>query len=421
MKTTVRLGVALLLPAIACSPAAREVAAPSFDKARVRSFLETAVAEGRVAGAVGLVARGGEILSFDAVGMADREAGTPMAQDTLFRIASMTKPITSVAVMMLLEEGRLALEDPVSKFIPELGGLRVLKGDGTLDTVEATRELTIEHLLTHTSGITYRFVGIEPIASLYRDAGVSDGLVETEGTIADGVKRLAGLPLLHQPGERWTYGLSTDVLGRVVEVASGQSLDAFLRERILIPLGMKDTAFFPPEDQAARMAAVYAWSEPDGLRRLPDEPIIEGHLTYSTTFHFKGPRTYFSGGAGLASTAPDYFRFARMLQNGGELESVRILKPETVALMARNHIGDLDMGLDIGPFPDSRFGLGLLVKTASNETGGLGAFGWAGFYHTLFWIDPENDLIGIFLSQLRPPQGHDVAGEFQRAVYEALP
>ncbi len=421
MKITNRLGLALLLSAIACAPAVQEVEAPSFDQALVRSFLETAVAEGRVAGAVGLVARGGEILSFDAVGMADREAGTPMAEDTLFRIASMTKPITSVAVMILFDEGRIALEDPVSKFIPEFGSARVLEGDGSRDTVEAAREITIRDLLTHTSGISYNFIGLEPIATLYREAGVSDGLVETDGTIEDGVRRLAGAPLLHQPGKRWTYGLNTDVLGRVVEVASGKSLDAFLLERIFGPLGMKDTSFFPPGDQAGRMAAVYSWSETEGLRRLPDEPITEGHLTFSTTFHFRGPRTYFSGGGGLASTAPDYFRFARMLQNGGELDSVRILKPETVALMTENHIGDLDMGGDLGIEPKFRFGLGLSVKMSSDEEGGRGTFGWSGFYHTLFWIDPENDLVGIFLSQLRLPEGHDVAGDFQRAIYEALP
>ena len=423
MSLRLSLFVALLLSSLACSPPVQdvhEVEAPPFDSTRVRSFLETAVSEGRVAGAVGLLARGGEVLSFDAVGMADREAGKEMEKDTLFRIASMTKPITSVAVMMLFDESRLALDDPVSKFIPEFGNARVLKGDGTLETVEATSEITIRHLLTHTSGITYRFVGIEPIATIYDEAGVSDGLVETEGTIADGVKRLAGLPLLHQPGERWSYGLSTDVLGRVVEVVSGQSLDVFLRERIFMPLGMKDTSFFPPEDQVGRMAAVYAWSEGEGLRRLPEEPISEGHLTYSTTFHFNGPRTYFSGGGGLASTAPDYFRFAQMLRNGGELDSVRILKPETVALMTENHVGDLDMGLDLGLEPKQRFGLGLSVKTASDEEGGKGTFGWAGFYHTLFWIDPENDLIAVFLSQLRLPEGQDVAGDFRRTVYEAL-
>jgi len=169
------------------------------------------------------------------------------------------------------------------------------------------------------------------------------------------------------------------------------------------------------------MAVVYEWSESEGLRRLPEEPITEGHLTYSTTFHFNGPRTYFSGGGGLASTAPDYFRFARMLRNGGELDSVRILTPETVALMTENHIGELSMGLDPGTEPEIRFGLGLSVKTTADQKGGRGTFGWAGFYHTLFWIDPENDLIAIFLSQLRLPQDQDVSGDFQRAVYEALP
>jgi CubicO group peptidase (beta-lactamase class C family) len=416
--------LALYLAFFACSAPvdeAREIQSPPFDAERLRTFLETAVSEGRVAGAVALVARGGEVVSFDAVGMADREAGTPMAKDTLFRIASMTKPITSVAVMMLFEEGRFALDDPVSKFLPELGGLRVLKGDGTRDTVAAEREITIRHLLNHTSGITYQFIGIEPLATMYGEAGISNGLIETEGTIADFVKKLGTLPLLHQPGERWSYGQSTDALGRLVEVVSGQSLDLFLRDRIFTPLGMKDTSFFPPESQASRMAAVYEWSESDGLRRLSDEPIQQGHLKYSTTFHFQGPRTFFSGGGGLASTAPDYYRFAQMLRNGGELDTVRILKPETLALMKENQIGDLPMGLDL-PLPEPiRFGLGFSVRTVSDAQGGRGTFGWAGFYHTLFWIDPENDLIGIFLSQLRLPEGKDLQGEFQRAIYEALP
>jgi CubicO group peptidase (beta-lactamase class C family) len=396
-----------------------EIQAPSFDTEHVRSFLETAVSEGRVAGAVGLVARGGELLTFDVVGMADREAGIAMANDTLFRIASMTKPITSVAVMMLFDEGRLALDDPISKFLPELGDMRVLKGDGSRDTVPAEREITIRHLLSHTSGITYEFIAEEPLATMYREKGVSNGLIETEGTIADLVTKLGELPLLHQPGEKWSYGQSTDVLGRLVEVVSGESFDVLLRDRIFAPLGMKDTAFFPPPDQAGRLAAVYEWSEPEGLRRLPDEPILQGHLEYSTTFPIKGPRTFFSGGGGLVSTAPDYYRFAQMLRNGGELDAVRILKPETIALMRENQIGDLPM------FPDSsdptRFGLGLSVRTVSDAQGGRGTYGWAGFFHTLFWIDPENDLIGIFLSQLRLPEGKDLQSEFQRAVYEALP
>jgi CubicO group peptidase (beta-lactamase class C family) len=414
----------LFLLFFACSPPVeeiQEIEAPLFNEAHVRSFLESAVAEGRLAGAVALVALGGELLSFDVVGMADREAGRPMANDTLFRIASMTKPITSVAVMMLVEEGRLALEDPISKFLPELGAVRVLKGDGSRDTVAAARGITIRDLLTHTSGITYEFVGSEPLATMYGEKDVSNGLIETEGTIADLVKQLGALPLLHQPGERWSYGQSTDVLGRLVEVVSGLSLDVFLRDRIFTPLGMKDTSFFPPEDQAGRMAAVYEWSEAEGLRRLPEEPIVQGHLKYSTTFHFHGPRTFFSGGGGLASTAPDYYRFAQMLRNRGELDTIRILKQETVALMTENHIGDLSMGGDL-PLPDPlRFGLGFSVKTMSDAEGGRGTFGWAGFFHTLFWIDPENDLIGIFLSQLRLPEGKDVQGDFRRVVYEALP
>ncbi|MGH9324559.1 MAG: serine hydrolase domain-containing protein, partial [Vicinamibacteria bacterium] len=317
----------------ACAPeTAQEVAPKPSSEAQVRgihAFLESAVSEGRVAGAVALVARGSELLSLEAVGMADREAGRPMEENTLFRIASMSKPITSVAVMMLFEEGGFALDDPASKFIPELSSPKVLRNDGSRETLPAAGEITIRQLLTHTSGIAYRFLGNEPLATMYAEAGVSDGLIETEGTIGEGVKRIAGLPLLHQPGERWSYGLSTDVLGYLVEVVSGQSLDLFLRERIFEPLGMADTRFFLSEEEPERLAAVYSWSKSEGLRRLGDEPVIEAHLSYSTTFHYRGPRTYFSGGAGLVSTARDYFRFALMLRNGGELDGARLLKPET--------------------------------------------------------------------------------------------
>lgn len=389
------------------------VAPPSLGDA-VERFVHEAVAEERVAGAVALLAKDGEVVALEAAGFADREAGRAMEEDTLFRIASMSKPITTVGAMILAEEGALSLDDPVSKYVPGFADARVLKGDGSRETVPADTPVTLRHLMTHTSGITYAFIGLEPLASIYEEAGVSDGLVQTEGTLEEGAAKLAALPLLHQPGSEWSYGLSTDVLGRVIEVASGEPLDAFLRGRIFEPLGMKDTRFFLSEAEAPRLAAVYAPGETGGLARLGEEPIRKGHMVFSTSYHYRGPSTYFSGGAGLVSTVGDYYRFLRMLANGGELDGTRVLREETVRLMTENRIGELELE------PGLKFGLGFSVQPAASEDGGAGTYGWGGFFHTSFWIDPENHLIGIFMSQLRPPEGVSVTDDFRKAVYAVL-
>jgi CubicO group peptidase (beta-lactamase class C family) len=285
--------------------------------------------------------------------------------------------------------------------------------------VPAAREITIRDLLTHTSGITYRFFGRPFLDKFYTAANISDGLVQTEGTVAENIDRLAALPLKHQPGTAWEYGLSTDVLGRVVEAASGLPLDRFFRQRILDPLGMHDTHFFLPAGKRWRLAAVYTPADDGTVNRHGEDIVREESLIYSVTVPYDGPTTYFSGGAGLVSTAPDYYRFCQMLLNEGELEGVRILKPETVALMTRNQIGDLE---PFWPVHGNRFGYGFGVFTEGHETDrgeAPGTYSWGGFYYTDFWIDPEHELIGILMTQVYPSK-LTLREDFRRAVYQAL-
>jgi len=386
----------------------KEVGMSSQRLERLDAFMRRAVEDQRTAGAVSMVARRGKVVYLQAAGMMDREANKPMRTDAIFRIASMTKPVTSVAVMMLYEEGRVLLDDPVSKYIPEFKKPKVLVLDksGQRDakgpaTVPAKREITVRHLLTHTSGLTYQWN--EHLGPLYKEAGITHGLVQDEGTLAEKMKKLAGLPLLHQPGEKFEYGLSVDVLGRLVEVVSGKTLDEFFRDRIFEPLGMKDTAFFPPKEKLDRLAAVYERTAGGKLKRVSDEPIAQGSFVYSVDYPYHGPRRYYSGGGGLCSTAPDYMRFCQMLASGGELNGARLLSRKTVELMTSNQVGELSMG---GP---QKFGLGFLILTDRGQTNlnaSLGSYGWGGFFNTTFLIDPKEQMIVISMTQLRP--GHDL-------------
>lgn len=394
--------------------------------AGVHAYLESLVEERKIAGAVALVVKDGEIVYSDELGMRDVEAERPMTEDTIFRICSMTKPITSVGVLMLVEEGRISLDDPVSKYIPAFGKVQVtVRGaNGKVRRVRAERPITIRDLLTHTSGLDYNFTADDYLGPLYAKAGVSDGLVETPGTMADNVARLARLPLAHQPGKAWSYGLSVDVLGHVIEKVSGQTLADYLEERIFAPLGMKDTGFrVAPEDEE-RLAAVYRPAGDDqAIERLPEGPNKQGNLTYSASYPLDRESRYYSGGAGLVSTARDYARFARMLLEGGSLDDVQILKPETVAEMTRSHTGDLP--IEIGSNGDG-FGLGVAVVseatagTVGAALGSAGSFSWGGFYYTLFWVDPQEKLVGIVLTQIYPWDHLDVWPGFRSRVYEAL-
>ncbi len=388
----------------------RVITRDTFRKAR--EVLEKAVARGDILGAVGLVAVGGRVVFREASGRRDIDDDVPMREDTIFRIASMTKPVTSVAVLMLHEEGRFQLDDSIARFIPDFENpeivVRSTTGSQRLERAPAQREITVRHLLTHTSGISYGFSDVQPLTRLYAEAGVSDGLVQTEGTIGQGIRRLAKQPLLHEPGTAWKYGLSTDVLGHLVEVASGKTLETFFEEEIFVPLGMKDTHFFLPEAKVSRLASVYRLRD-GNLHELSAEPIEEGPLVFSTSYHYLGPRTYFSGGAGLVSTVDDYYRFCQMLLNGGELDGVRLLKPATVREMTTNQIGEMSVG-------DRKFGFGFSIETKDR----VGAFGWGGFFFTSFWIDPRREAIGIFMAQLWPNQRAGVDDDFRSAVNRAI-
>ncbi len=382
---------------------------------RISAAVQRAIDQKRIAGAVTLVARKGKVAWFKAQGLQDREAGRPMAPDAIFRICSMTKPLTSVAVMMLLEEGRFLLSDPVSNFIPEFKNPKVMvKGvSGQKYTIPAAREITIRHLLTHTAGLTYHWN--EDLGAMYRDAGVAHGLLQYDGRIGDSIKKLAGLPLLFSPGDRYEYSLSVDTLGYLVEVASGMSLDEFLRTRLFEPLGMRDTHFFLPQEKVARLASAYTYYDGKGLSRFPDQPIVEGPLVYSADYPYNGPKKLFSGGAGLCSTAADYARFCQMILNGGKLDNVRLLSRKSVELMSQDQLGKA--------IPDVEFGLGFGVSGAKAplaELGSPGKFGWGGFFYTHFFIDPKENMFGIFMAQLHPAGGLNLDQMFESLSYQAI-
>ena len=398
---------------------------------RLEEVVQGYVDDAAIAGAVTLIARKGGQAHVRAYGMADRDSSTPMRPDAIFRIASMTKPVTSVAVMMLYEEGRFKLNDPVGQYLPALAALDVLTPrddeDGPDHRVPAGRPVTIRHLLTHTSGIGYRFLGdLGPsptqraLSELYGDAGVADGLAEHDGTIEELVTALGQLPLLHEPGAAFSYGLSVDVLGRLVEVLSGTTFDEFLRTRLLEPLGMHDTFFYIPDAKADRLASLYTPNAAGGLDEV-DGTVEGAHLIYSATYSTGEHRTYFAGGAGLSSTVYDYARFLQMLLNGGVLDGVRILSPVTVDLMTTDHIGDIPAGSVVEP-GSGGFGLGFAIRGrpgADGEIGSEGAYYWSGFFNTRFWVDPTEELIGILMTQMYP-SGSDIQERFRIMAYQTI-
>jgi CubicO group peptidase (beta-lactamase class C family) len=367
-----------------------------------------------LAGSVTLVAREGEVAYLKAAGMRDREAEIPMTTDTIFRVASMTKPITSVAVMMLYEEGRFRLSDPVSTYIPAFEDVRVLADSATAEPVSAERPITIRHLLTHTSGLAYQWN--PKLGERYADRGITHGLVGDENTLAEDIPKLARVPLLHHPGEAWTYGLSIDVLGYLVEVVSGMPLDEFFRTRIFEPLGMDDTQFHVSKAQESRLAAAYTVGSDGGLQRIRDERLQgSGATVYSAVYPAQESHRYLSGGAGLTSTVPDYYRFAQMLLNGGRLDGVQLLSPETVELMTTDHVGDLRDA--------AGFGLGFGVTRSLAERGELdsvGTFGWGSFWYGTFFVDPAEDLIGISVAQKHPGGNATLNAKFRILAHQAI-
>jgi len=388
---------------------------------RIGAAIQSSIDGRRIAGAVSLVARHGQIAYFKAFGMADREAKKPMQADSIFRICSMSKPITTAAVMILYEEGRFTLNEPVSDFIPEFKNMKVLDPPFPQDKtsppgalVDAKRPITIFQLLTHTSGLTYPW---NPrLGKAYREAGIGTGLLQQEGSTGDSIKKLASLPLLFQPGDAWEYSLSDDVLGYLVERVSGMPFDHFLEERIFKPLGMKDTYFFLPEDKVSRLAAAYTYYPDKGLQLFPSGKVItEGDFAYSSDYPYRGPRSYFSGGGGMCSTAEDYYRFCQMMLNGGQLGGTRLLSRKSVELMSMNHTqsktDDFGYGLGFGITSEPRF---------LTELGSVASYYWGGFYYTSFMIDPKEDLIAVFMGQLHPTGDLDLDTKAIRLAYQAI-
>ncbi len=382
---------------------------------RIGTAVERSIDAKRVAGVVTLVSRRGHVVWLKAQGLADREAGKPMRTDAMFRICSMTKPITTVAVMMLYEEGKFMLGDPISQYLPEFKNQRVFvkPATGAGYTIPATNEITILDLLRHTSGITYNWN--ETLGPMYTQANVAHGLLPYDGTIADSVKRLAALPLLFNPGEKWEYGLSLDVLGRLVEVVSGMPLDEFFRTRIFEPLGMKNTYFYPPEVKLDRLASAYTYYADKGLNRFPDTPITEGSFTYSADYPYRGPKKLFSGGAGLVSTAADYARFCQMLLDERRVGNTHLLSRKSIELMTHDQLGKIS--------PDMAFGLGFGVegvKGLLHELGTPGEYNWGGFFYTGFSVDPKEQMIVIFMAQLHPTGDLTLDHQVHELAYQAI-
>jgi CubicO group peptidase (beta-lactamase class C family) len=394
-----------------------------FDPGRLRrldAVLHRYVDEGRLPGISLQVTRHGEVVHRDVYGFADVAARTPLAEDSIFRIYSMTKPVVSLAAMMLVEEGAFLLDNAVSRFVPEFAESRVFVGGDHADprTEPARRPITVHDLLTHQAGLTAGFMG-GPVARMYRERDLGDLVRGPRGTLAEAVARLATLPLVSHPGERWNYGMSTDVLGRVVEVASGTELDAFCARRIFEPLGMRDTGFWVPPDQAPRLVASYARTPTERLR------LLEAGGPESPRTH--RPR-FLSGAGGLVSTVADYQRFVDLLRGGGALDGERLVSPRTVDLMRQNHLpGGRALGADavfLEKAPDGvGFGLGFAVvidPAATHTPCSAGEYYWGGAASTAFWIDPIADVAVIFMTQLVPSSTYPLRAQLRTGVYQAL-
>ena len=380
--------------------------------ARMHGYID----DGKLAGALTMLARRDEVFHLESYGVQDLGSGTPVGSDTIFRLYSMTKPITSVAVMMLYEEGHFSLDDPVGKFIPAFANMKVYDGIGEtgMRLVEQDRPITIRHLLTHTAGISYGFFRDTPIDAMYHEERIADA----DSSLSEVMKRLAEIPLISQPGTKWRYSISPAVLGYLVEVVSGQPFDVFLRERVLAPLGMDDTSFFVPEEKLSRLATAYVPSR--GGRITPHEGSI-------TTRHTR-PHAMQSGGAGLVSTAADYMRFCQMMLEGGALDGERLLAPKTVQMMVSDHLTD-----DLKPYlveermaaytKGCGFGLGFSVVNdiAQHGTpGSSGMYSWFGLASCYFWIDPAEELTAILMTQFLPATWYPLHREFQTATYQAM-
>lgn len=389
---------------------------------RVTAAFQADVDKGQLAGAVLMIARNGKLAYCEAIGFQDREKNLPMHTDAIFRIASMSKPITSVAIMMLVEEGKIQLEDPIWVYLPEMKGLQVgvektdAAGNAELALEPAQREMTIQDLLRHTSGLTYGVFGKSLVKQKYNDANLFDA----NQTLAQFISKLSKLPLAHQPGTMWDYSMSTDVLGRVVEAVSGMPLDQFVAERITKPLGLSDTGFYVAEQNLGRLA------EPQVDQATQKRP---------TVIDVTKRPNWLSGGGGMVSTGPDYLRFTQMLLNGGVLDGARLLSPKTVAFMTSDHLPpDITYSREtlqlfeptaMAPTPrdGQGFGLGFAVRTQPGENprpGSVGEFYWGGIYGTYFWVDPKEKLIAVMMMQVSGPQRSHYRSLMRNLVYQAV-
>ena len=394
---------------------------------RIDSLLQQRYIEpGKIAGALTLVARRGEIAHFFALGEMDAERGKPMRQDTIFRIYSMSKPITSVALMTLYEEGHFQLDQPVHDFIPAWSELGVWRTGAhpNFTTTHPVRPMTVRDLLSHQSGLTYGFHLRHPVDAAYRALAIMNrpgDLALPDDTLAETAAKLAEVPLLFSPGTAWNYSVSTDMCGYLVEVISGNAFDAYLQDRLFGPLGMVDTGFHVPDEKLDRFAACYA-PTPEGGRELQDDP---------ETSAYRRPPRLLSGGSGLVSTADDYFRFCQMLLHGGELDGARILSRKTIDLMTLNHLpGGQDLAAVAPPglfseaaMAGTGFGLGFSVLfdlSRAQITGSVGQYAWGGAASTAFWIDPVEEVVVVFLTQLRPSSTYPFRRELQVLVNAAL-
>ena len=383
---------------------------------RIDAVINAEISNGKIPGAVALIARNGRLAYFKSFGFADMDAQIPIQKDSIFRLASMTKAITSVGAMILYERGYFQLNDPVSKFIPEFSDMRVVSevdANGNVSaTVPATAQIKIIDLFTHSSGISYPFAS-SSVQSSYIDAGIIDGMTSKDITLAAQMKLLARQPLLFEPGSDYEYGLGLDLLGYLIEVISGKSLDQFFAEEIFTPLNMRDSYFYLPTSKSSRLVTLYAEAGEEGLS------VSQG---YESNIILDNPRypagneqSYFSGGAGLSSTASDYARFIQMLLNNGELDGSRILSRKSVELMQSPRI---DSNGD--QIPDFGLGFSIIVDPAmTGELGSIGNYSWSGAFLTSYWIDPSENLIAIFMSQVRPSQS-DIRAKFNTLVYQAL-
>ena len=391
---------------------------------RISDLIQRHITAGDFSGAVTLVARNGRIAHLEAQGLMDVESRKPMQKDAIFQIMSMTKPVVGTSIMMMVEEGKVRLTDPVSKFIPEFKDLKVAipmaaapgaapagRGAGAearYYSVPAEREITIRDLLTHTSGL------------------VSGGLSGTEArkvavkgkeSLADVIPRLGGVPLDFQPGSRWAYSAQAgfDTLARIVEITSGMPFGQFARTRIFEPLGMKDTFFYVPENKVGQLATAYTYYPEKGLNRFPDTPIREGPFVYSADYPTRGPKKLFSGGAGLVSTAMDYARFCQMMLDNGRVGTTRLLSRKSVELMTQDSLGKIG--------PDQGFGLGFGidgVKGPLTELGSVGEYSWGGFFYTQFAVDPKEQMIVVFMGQLHPAGDLTLNRKVIELAYQAI-